>query len=280
MLNKILKISFIVVIVGIVMATVGVVVVGQNFEEIMDWYNRDEEYAAVEQATDELFTKITIEAVNRKVIISPTAESEIKINYYESDKDFFIYTEKDGEISLKNKVLSPYVWIFPTWVSPEINTITIELPDTFVGELKLISTNGNIEIRNISSLEQVSMTTTNGSVVVKNINIIANIFAASTNGLITFEDNVIEGNLYASTTNGTITLKNNDCDAISVSTSNGNVNITHPGLKDDYKIDVRTTNGKITLDGLKISSQVLNINKTSSIKARTTNGSISIDFTN
>ncbi|HOI47479.1 MAG TPA: DUF4097 family beta strand repeat-containing protein [Bacilli bacterium] len=280
MLNKIIKISVIVIFIGVVFATIGAIVVGANFEDIVARYNKDEDYSFVEQTSSNLVTTIKVEGINRKIVFLPTEEADIKLEYYESERDYFTYTEESGVIHLKNKVKLPQMWIFPSWISPHINNINVYIPESFSGVIEVSSTNGALNLSDLPEITRLVASTTNGEILVRRMNMTGNLKATTTNGKIQIESAVVGGSIEASTTNGKVISIDNQSSNISLVTTNGNVEVTHQGLKESFKIDVRTTNGTISLDGLKIASQILHGSQTSSIKARTTNGNITISFHN
>jgi len=278
MLNKILKISMVVIIVGIVLTAIGLIVVGPNFEGLIDRFNIDDQYESVSKTGTLEVANVKIEAINRRIIVVASDQGEVVIDYFESERDYFIYSFEDGIMHLKNKTVWPTIRLIPTWVSSEINTITIHLPSSYSGKLDLMTTNGAIDIQDIPVLESIHSHTTNGSSLVKNTKTTGNMHVSSTNGEIKIEDTEVEGELEAETTNGSIRLSYVVCERVNAQTTNGDITVTMAGDEDDYKIDVRTTNGQIKLNGLGLSSQVINSEKIPYLKLRTTNGKITITF--
>jgi hypothetical protein len=278
MLNRVIKISLFIVVIGVVLSTIGVVVIGQDFESIVARYNKDDEFTFVSQSSTSNTTKIIVQGINRKIIVVPTLETEITLEYYESEKDYFEYSDSNGIIHLKNKVKWPQVWLFPNWLSPHITVVTVYIPESFSGNIELSSTNGAIEATDLPQINSIKASTTNGSVSFKRLDVLTNLFANTTNGNVLIEDSIVVGSIDAGTTNGQVSSTRNTSNTILLESTNGAIVVQQRGVKETYKIDVRTTNGKIRLDGLIIGSQVLNSSQTSLIKARTTNGNITISF--
>jgi len=84
--------------------------------------------------------------------------------------------------------------------------------------------------------------------------------------------------LYNRTTNGNINLRNVVAIDIDSVTTNGKIIASIVGDSDEFKMDLRVTNGKIYLGDFVLASQVLNPTKTNIIRLHTTNGNIEIEF--
>ena len=181
---------------------------------------------------------------------------EVKINIEEFSNEIRISAEYPRQDSFSG------FWSLLTGSGKPSVTISYELTVPENSELDIRTTNGAIEIRNIS--DNISARTTNGSVKLENVS--GNIQAKSTNGAVkaslqTFQTN---GEIEMHTTNGRIELELPETvsSELSARTTNGKISTDFPvtvqgGLSSrkiegtigagDGKIDLRTTNGSITI---------------------------------
>jgi hypothetical protein len=298
MTNKIFKISIVLILIGIVFTTIGLIAAKGDVQGVVFRYNIDEEYTFVEEEVTEVLTTLDFNSVNRKLSFKVSDDDTFYVDYYTSEKDRIDFSIEDSTMVFKNIVARQTFRLFQ-WTSPHIANVNIYVPSSFDGELVIKNTNGKIEIvgldqllkisisvtngaidiQDVTSRENIVVSTTNGGVYLKNVQTPADVRLSTTNGNLDVENSVIDGQLRMRSSNGKIAIKNITSDHIDMQTTNGTIVVTMVGNPQDYLIDVQATNGKIKINDITYGNQVLYPLNTKEIRAQTTNGNITMNFT-
>ncbi|MDD3382495.1 MAG: DUF4097 family beta strand repeat-containing protein, partial [Bacilli bacterium] len=277
MLNKILKVLAVAMLIGVSMTLIGIFAFGGEVQSIPEYFNDDDSYTLVQHSDESEITNINIIAVNRRIEISLSSDDSWHLDYYDSEKDRFDYSFIDGELVLENIIQRQYFTIFK-WTSAEISLVKLTVPVSFSGNIIVKTTNGSIKTEDLSLINQINFETTNGSLTIENVVVLNDVSLFTTNGGINVLDSRIDQELYNRTTNGNINLRNVVAIDIDSVTTNGKIIASIVGDSDEFKMDLRVTNGKIYLGDFVLASQVLNPTKTNIIRLHTTNGNIEIEF--
>jgi DUF4097 and DUF4098 domain-containing protein YvlB len=188
---------------------------------------------------------IYIDTCNFAVIVSPTAESDLSVNFYINSSipslvidEFFNANQTDNRLSFKT--------LFPsrTW-----GKIEIFVPK-HLSNLNIITTNGKCELNDIT-VDTIESNTSNGRI-----------------SLLNCQSKTIK----AVTSNGKITSSGTSADLTDFNTSNGKIEIDN--CKFD-KLDTKTSNGSIVLDGIYKNNAI-----EGNYNLRTSNGKIVINLNN
>ncbi|MDD4315943.1 MAG: DUF4097 family beta strand repeat-containing protein [Clostridia bacterium] len=292
-----IKVVVSLLILGVILAVIGLIVIDFDFANISSYFKTDKDYTVTQTSSEYAATGIVIESDNRIVKLIPSTDAKYSIKYYQSEYDKVTYTEADGVIRIKAKMEKRKWWLNLGRTSNEVRTILIGVPTSFEGTIDVETSNGDVTADNLGELQRLSLESSNGDITAKSMNVDGAVTLNSSNGDISISVLSSSAKVYARTTNGEITIdalsaaettmhsSNGDieisginCSNIEATSSNGEVEITLFGEQSDYEIEVETSTGSITLDGIKISDQTLNGGAAKRLKAITSNGSIEIDF--
>lgn len=277
MLNKILKFLGLAMLFGIVISLVGVFALGGDIKSVSTHFNDDDSYTFVEHSGTETITEINITAINKSIEVTLSSDDNWRLEYFDSEKDSFNYNFTEGRLVLDNITKRQIFTIFK-WTSSHIRLVKLFLPASFSGNIYIETTNGNIKVENISLINKVDLETTNGSLTLKDVCVENDATLNTTNGSINVINSRIDKKLYTKTTNGNINLTSVMALDVNSDTTNGKIKVSIVGNLDDFRVTVRTTNGKIYLDDMVLASQTLNPSKSNVVKLITTNGNIYIEF--
>ncbi len=237
----------------------------------------------IKNVTDNIAKNIDIYAYNASVTINKDGEEGIRVEYAESS--LVHYAVEQGE-TLKLYDDTAFYVRFNNW---DFNKyyITITLPSTFNGDIKIKSTNAEFKINNITcqSLDlhstngaftikdtqvekKIAISTTNGAINLETV-VSENIEVATTNGRFDFKYVNVSSDFTAKTTNGRITLQEIKVGTGYFKSTNGSIQGTLVGSASDYHIVSSTTNGKDIIP---------QTNGTNKVEFKSTNGDINISF--
>lgn len=135
--------------------------------------------------------------------------------------------------------------------------------------LSLKHTSGDIEI---DSLEAgwLSLTSVSGDIEVENSEILSDCTLHSTSGELSLSDMQIGGRLTCESTSGDIAVERVSLVEASLSSTSGNIHATILGTSADYRVEAKTTSGRIRIPE--------NGNGARTIQTKTTSGNISVYF--
>lgn len=255
---------------------------------------------------------------NRDYIVRNSTDDKIKITYYESEDDKVNLMDDESKLKLTNEVDWFKKWFSGLTVltNPEIYDVYVYLPSDTFYSLNLVTSNGKLDIVDFSNLadvyfdtsngqillENVTMSslnaeTSNGSIRVVNVDVTGPINLNTSNGAITLTDITATGKLYFKTSNGSLTLNNLTApsiegktsntgidatnlisDDIKLDTSNGSIDLTVVDDKDNYSVNMSTSNGDLYYDGVKVDQNTFNTSASKTIYLHSSNGSVRLDF--
>lgn len=252
---------------------------------------------------------ITIDDRNVPITIKQSSDGDIHFEYSENEKDYYDITE-NGNIRFVKK--TNYRW-YDHFFNFDFSqrSFVIYLPQNYSGSLDIGTTNGNIDIGNVTA-DNIILSSTNGRCTIENVVSKKGINADTTNHRIEVKNAAAAENCVFKTTNGKISLysitanelraatTNNAIDAdmitaegdITLQSTNGRIVISKLLSKAD--IELKTTNNSISGDitgsfsDFTISSKTTNAknnlpenagNGIQKLRVHTTNGKIAVDFT-
>lgn len=277
MLGKLFKFGEILLLLGLIAGVVSVAVLGrEGVDKIVNYFNEDENYEAESFTSTEEVDKINLQCVNRNVKVIRAEIDHVQIDYFVSDKDPIEVSESNGEIIMTNKVRWRVFSVF-RYVSTEKRTVSVTLPNDLVLDVEIETTNGSIGLENLADVKSVLLESTNGSITVKGVNSLQDIEVETVNGGLNVQ-NVTANKIILETTNGGITVFEATSDDIRLQSTNGGMNVNISGNFENYRVNVRTTNGRIRFGDLVVASGIMNPNAEKNLEIKTTNGSVDLSF--
>lgn len=277
MLGKLFKFGGIILLLGLIAGVVSVAVLGrEGVDKIVDYFNDDKDYVAMSFVSEEEVDKINLQFVNRNVKVVRADVEHVQIDYFVSDKDPIEVNETGGEVIMTNRVRWEIFRIF-RYVSSEKRMVSVTLPNDLALDVEIETTNGNIVLEDLLSVESVLLESTNGSITVKGVNSTNDIEVETVNGGLSVQ-NVSASRIVLETTNGGITVSGASSDDIQLQSTNGGMNVNVSGEFEAYRINVRTTNGRIRYGDLTLASGIMNPNAEKNLVIKTTNGSVDLSF--
>jgi len=240
----------------------------------------DEEYEQIDVTYEDLFDSINLLMSNRSVYVHPSENDEIRIIYYQSERDYFDIDTTTSTLKVENQTeprFFTFGWFW--WIqNQEVLDVHLYLPLDSLYNLEVRSSNGKITVDGLTQLGNVELRSSNGELTILNVPQMDELRLVTSNGAITLQNVSIENASNLTTSNGKIKLTQVQSHNMIATTSNGGIETTMVGDKDDFKIDVATSNGSIYLDDLKIGNQIINPTKTNLLRLKTSNGTIRIHF--
>lgn len=255
----------------------------------------------VQEHTEELtidgLAALAVDSDNLTLSVVRT-DGEAKLVYSDCTEIPKSYSFEEGRIQLSSGEWTHNFWasIKQSWshgvlfsaVMSETNRAVLYLPESFAGELAVITSNGGLSMEGIS-LESLSVTSNNGYISVKD-GTFTTVGVKTDNGYVSLEG-VTAGTVTAETNNGFVSLKSVNADVIDANTDNGAVKLNRVlgqdirlksgngsvngsllGVREDYRITASTELGSCNLSNTETGLRILNV--------RTGCGSIDIEFEN
>lgn len=239
----------------------------------------DEEYEQFDVTYDDLFDSINLLMSNRSVYVHASDTDQIRIVYYQSQRDYFEIDTTTSTLKVENQTEPRITFGWFWWIqNQEVLDVHLYLPIDSLYDLEVRSSNGKITVDQLTQLGKVELRSSNGELTIKNVPQIQELRLVTSNGAITLQNVSITNSSNLTTSNGKIKLTQVETHNMIATTSNGGIETMIVGAKENYKIDVSTSNGSIYLDDLKIGNQVINPTKTNLLRLKTSNGTIRIQF--
>ncbi|MBQ4191480.1 MAG: DUF4097 family beta strand repeat protein [Clostridiales bacterium] len=268
------KVTKVVLIVGGAMVALGIVFSVLGFMVFRNTYRKDSSKAPEknEVVISDSFTNIEVSEISDEVIIKPSEDGEVKVEYYD-------YDEIVHEVDVKGDTLTVEVKDIhggePWWTriqfgfdleriinNSDYDTQTvIYLPEDSYGSLKVNTVSGEIEVPEKYAFNDVAINTTSGSITC-DCTVTGDIEIGTVSGEITFSS-VNSNKFKASSTSGSVKLSNakvsgavtidtvsgeiilNDVESGSLNTNSVSGEVTFTNLtSDDVNID--TTSGEVS----------------------------------
>ena len=291
------KTSIILIIIGLVLLVASLVVAEITKTSMLEsWKSYSQEnYSKTEKSIDSTdIKKITLKSTNDQVkVVSSEAKEPIKIEYYISDNVSFDIDVVDGELIINKQDKLKWQWFsFGFWFDQSVvlyipsdtefsyylktSNGSIEVSDINTKKLQVLTSNGLIGLNNITAGGEVLIETSNAKIDIQGL-IAKGLDVSTGNGLISLE-NVSVDQVKAETSNGKIEFKSLKSDDINIGTSNGWVGGSIIGQVDDYRKDIKTSNGSISINDIEYGKLIDPGNGTKTLKVTASNAVIKIDF--
>jgi hypothetical protein len=227
------------------------------------------------------FDEIRVVMINKSIQVLPSTSDKIELKYYQSEKNWIEISTEGNILDIENK--TEIFHMFFNWFSwfqnQAFHQFILYLPLDMIFDLDLSTSNGAIDISDLSELGTLRLRSSNGAIVLGEITLINSIDAYTSNGLVEFNQLIVQNLAKARTSNGKIIVEKTTVGELDVQTSNGAVNVELHGTHSMYRIDMATSNGSKTLNGVKTDASIVNPSASLDVRVRTSNGPISIRFT-
>ena len=258
-LTKLLALLFVLGLVLSVIAFFG----GLDIAGLKDFFNDDESYGVELVYTDDtVITKLVLDVETRNISVIPTDSDVITIKYHEHEKDTWSFVEGTGVLTVtQHKELEVFNWFNWKYVSPEIITVYVEIPEVWLLELIVSSNVGNITIdyENIPITNLAAVTNT-GRILLSNLSLseltidvdtgnvnlnhsdVANDILITSNTGNVFVDTVNAQDINISSDTGDITLKDVEGEDLFVDNDTGFISLTRTNMINEIELSTSTGN--------------------------------------
>lgn len=294
-MGKLFRISIVLFVIGISAAVIFTYLSDSKVLAIID----EEDFTFHEQIYDgNDFSKVDLSFMNRDFVIRSSDNDQIKIEYYTTDADMVEISESDRYLNITSDI-KWYNQLFTGlnfFISNEFYMVNVYLPEAFNYDLKILTSNGKINMADMDQLDhlevdtsngtidlvginakQIDLKTSNGTVSISELNNVDILEIYTSNGRINL-GNIDANKIDAKTSNGKIIANNISAEDIDLDTSNGRIELSVLGQKDDYEVYMDTSNGDLLYDGIKVSQEHFNVNGVWQIHLDTSNGDIELTF--
>lgn len=307
-MKKLAIIGAVIFLVGMTIFTSSMAVCGWDVRKISTTSMYQEKQYSAENNNQ----TIRLRDQNIPLFVGKSNNNQIHFIYFEHDKQYYNIDGTEAmDITIEKE--TNYHW-YDHFFNIDVQTpyFSILLPSEFKGSLVLETSNGKITVNDVT-LRQLQLTTSNGVVNIKNLTSAENVEIESSNSKIEVSDVNLTGKLQCMTNDGSINLSNVVAQNISATTSNNRIVATN--TKTSQSTELRSSNNRIEIENVnagenitlstdngKITGTIMGnmsdfsiVSKTSNgknslpenmvcgskdLKATTTNAEISIQFTN
>ena len=213
---------------------------------------------------------IKVADVNNSIEFTRSADRNITITYYESERDRYeVGVGADGRLSMRyydNRRWYEYIGI--NWAHQDTH-VTVALPADYVSDLEITTVNGTVNVED-QMAGTLRAATTNGNIRLNKVNATGEAYVSTVNGQVSLSD-LAAGSVVARCMNGRVQVDGVSVNtSIDLSTTNGSISGTLQGSAQDYTVSAGTVNGSSNLSNASGGAKTLS--------AHTTNGSIDIRF--
>ncbi|MEG1874597.1 MAG: DUF4097 family beta strand repeat-containing protein [Angelakisella sp.] len=211
--------------------------------------------AAVEQ--------IRIDDSNMPLTFGVSPDSRVHVTYYENEKEF--YQIQDGS-TLSFAKMTHWAWYdhFFNFTLQETK-MTILVPKNYRGSITAKTANGAIEVQELAA-QELRLRTSNGQVNANSLRVGGLCSVESSNGQVTLSDLQAAGKLEVHSSNGAILGSGWSAQAMAISSTNGRIELENAAAQQSIAID--TSNGAIILQ---------NVTAQNAIDAQTFNDAIHLN---
>ena len=103
--------------------------------------------------TSAKLTEIEVDIKNVPVRLEPSSDKSVHLTYYESDKiSYSINESQSGRLSVTSKDKTKWYDHYFNIVNIDLfyNVFTISIPESYEGEIRIKTSNGSIDIKNLN----------------------------------------------------------------------------------------------------------------------------------
>ena len=310
------KIAKYLILLGLALIFISIIFSIRNIESLWEPFYRNAWETNTKYITRDNLEEILVNTRNLRVEIRSYEGESVRITYPKNEREPIVIEENNGTLSLSNQDRSLHRrgWININF-NFQIPEVIIEIPEDLILSYNIMTTNARIIVDEVM-IQESSFRSSNGAVALTNVRAESNLDVGSSNGRI-YLTNIEVARVNANTTNGRIIANNVSGDSVIFTTTNGHIEAimvqgetidftttnarislddlngtwielrnsngriegTIIGSLDDFQQDIRTTNGRITIDGENMGSSIRHTgDREKNLNIRTTNSHINLNF--
>ncbi|WMJ21815.1 DUF4097 family beta strand repeat-containing protein [Paludicola sp. MB14-C6] len=272
-MNKAIKILSIIggslLLVGFVLAVLSFSILGFDYRKL----NASEpSEKKIEHFSANSIQTIKTDFNDKKIIVRPTDNKDITLTYYQSKREPFTINQDGDTLSLANSIQNNEFnqirfGIFFGVSQISSADVIIDVPSNYSGNFYLDTSNGSVEIANLSQAKAIDVHNSNGSIALRNLKC-TTLKARSSNSSISIENVVATDSIIANSSNGKLKLTQVTANSVNLRTSNASIELINTTAT--TKMSAESSNGKISIDKV-ISNDIYLKSSNGSIKG-TING--------
>ena len=208
--------------------------------------------------------ELLIDVPLQDISIFPTDSKEITIDYTENQEQPFRISEQNGRLEITQEKTGNWYDQFFNFRFQK-DELMIQLPKEFIGTITATSSNGNIYVSDLSSLQYLECHASNGEILLENLfkingiscetsnaqiwlqNVASkkDITLKTSNGLIRLDEISATGAVQGKTSNAMVYMNQSNAEDCELITSNGMLSLDHCSVKNT--INAKTSNALLTL---------------------------------
>lgn len=180
-------------------------------------------------------TEICIDVRDRQIDVAPSADNQIHINYFDTDKEYHNISVTDGHtLSMTTENNKDWTDYIGGKLPASSRKILLQLPDSPITALKLSTTNKDISIPSLANIDNLSLASNGGNLIFDNLEVGNTICLDSKNGDIrgtiigSYDEYAISCNIKKGESN-LPPCKEDGAKNLTVSNNNGNIEIKFTG---------------------------------------------------
>lgn len=239
------KSVFILVIIGIICVSLGIVIVGVTLVVYdFNMFNIQEtEYTEVTHNIEGNFSEVELFTVECDVTFLPDDGGGSRVICSESENVTYTVVVENDVLKITRRDTTPWYGHIGFFAITEKNDITVYIPAGEYNAFEVTTTSGNIMLPSDFAIGDLTLVTVSGKLI-SNAAVSGNFTARTTSGDITLS-NIAGKSLKVKTTSGKTKLTDSTTTDIDIYSVSGKIDLTNTVSSGDIVID--TTSGKVTL---------------------------------
>ncbi len=176
-----------------------------------------------------IINSIVLDVSDRQVEVAGSSDNQIHIDYFESEKEYYTISEIDGTLKMSLVFNKEWTDFIGTKADKKYRKIKLVIPDAFITNLTITTTNEKIKVTELEVNESISLYSNGGNVELEKI-------SAGKNITLTAKDANISGSVIGGWDDYTIKVaikkgqsnlvdKDGGEKLLNVDCNNGNINI-------------------------------------------------------
>lgn len=246
--NKIYIIGALMLVSGILLLVIGYSIAGFNIKNI----SAEGEYMEKTYESGSNITSVVVDDSNTGVEIKTSSDNRLHMTYYENEKEVYEITEENGTLHVKKKIIKKWDLDFFNFDLKK-KSLAISVPSGFDGSVWIKTSNGGI-VADGMKVSEMKLRTSNGKIDAKNITSADFLEAQTSNGSVTVSDCTAAAEVTCITSNSKVELNRVECESAQTESSNGGITVTSVNAKGS--VDAKTSNGRIEFAKIEFGSEL------------------------
>jgi len=201
---------------------------------------------------------------NVRVVFSSSTEDYVRVDYFENKNETYAIENVNGKLSITKEIKGRLgQTFFAIDFTTEDIRIVITVPESFRGDVFLKTSNSSVELSDLIA-DNVRVDTSNGRINVKKTDVLGILELSTSNASIFTEQVMVSDSAVLHSSNGKISVEHSDFSGKVVGiTSNAGFNFKEVSAE---SYDLKTSNGKISLQDVMAKENILLKTSNSSIE--------------